>query len=121
MQVDVKRLERLVTAIRHDECDVVPTCFHHVSDKGVAKAVTGKAVGPPIIQSCDFPGFATGPRNGVVEGCSFRARKQPGRSQLIKSGFFLRGLQHSLNAANEDASAILVEGRTKAKYLIELA
>jgi hypothetical protein len=67
VKVDVKGLEGLVTTVGHNQCHIVSACFHHVSDKGMAQAVTREAVGPPIVQTCHFPGFATGPRYGVVE------------------------------------------------------
>src|ERR1051325_6669023 len=50
VQIDLERLERLVTTVGHDQRHVVSAGFHHVSDKGVAETVASKAVGSAIVQ-----------------------------------------------------------------------
>lgn len=64
-----------MTTIGHDQCHVVSACFHHVSDKGVAEAVTGEAVGSAIVEICQSRGFPARPRYGIVKGRGFGTRK----------------------------------------------
>jgi hypothetical protein len=55
-------------AVGHDESDVVSAGLHHVSDKGVAKAVASESVDSTVVQFCQLCGITARSCDRMVEG-----------------------------------------------------